>query len=262
MANLQMSPSLAAATITECVIESVSGSGAALDPATVSLKLPLTLVASLPCFERLQPSADDGTVLLLAFSSNAEVEAAIGLAAWPAPTRKEPSRVLRVALLPEAAAAAVAVGDDARARVAKRVQPANSVDAVGGSIRPDLRQHSWARGTSRGLCCKRPGRARGELARLRTRVCETDPGRRSGRSKRPNRALLDGIRVRGARRPGRRLSQFSDFYDFYERRKLPMWVSYFPFLQVTFLHIKVHLKSNCHGFLRKNLVNFFRLDVT
>ena len=108
LANLQMSPSLAAATITACVIESVSGSGAALDPATVSLKLPLTLVASLPCYERLQPSADDGTVLLLAFSSNAEVEAAIGLAAWPAPTRKEPSRVLRVALPPEAAAAASA----------------------------------------------------------------------------------------------------------------------------------------------------------
>ena len=108
LTNLQLSSGLAAATITECVIESVSGSGAALDPATVALSIPLTLVASLPCFERLQPSADDGTVLLLAFSSNAEVEQAIGLAAWPAPTRKEPSRVLRVSLPPEAAAAASA----------------------------------------------------------------------------------------------------------------------------------------------------------
>ena len=106
MATVHLSPGLAAATIVECVIEALSGSGAALAPATVALQIPLTLVASLPCFERFQPSAEDGSVLLLAFASESEVEQAIGLAAWHAPTRTDHARTLKVSLPPAAAAAA------------------------------------------------------------------------------------------------------------------------------------------------------------
>lgn len=108
LALLQCSPTLAKATIGECVIEALAAPGAALDPATVALTLPFALLASLTCFIRMKPSAEDATVLLLAFVSDADVEETIGLSAWHSPTRKKALRYLKVATPPDAANAAAA----------------------------------------------------------------------------------------------------------------------------------------------------------